>query len=74
VVVQHSLILKGADMDKEIVIRVMIPESVWRQVKSIAALEGKTVSTFVTKALLHELEADKKEIAEHEYSFKRREK
>lgn len=61
-------------MDKEIVIRVMIPESVWRQVKSIAALEGKTVSTFVTKALLHELEADKKEIAEHEYSFKRREK
>ena len=61
-------------MDKEIVIRVMIPESVWRQVKSIAALEGKTVSTFVTKALLHEIERDEKEIFEHNEAFKRREK
>ena len=61
-------------MDKEIVIRVMIPESVWRQVKSIAALEGKTVSTFVTKALLHEIERDEKEIAEHKEAFKRKEK
>ena len=61
-------------MDKEIVIRVMIAESVWRQVKSIAALEGKTVSTFVTKALLHEIERDMKEINEHYEAFKRREK
>jgi hypothetical protein len=61
-------------MDKEIVIRVMIPEFIWRQVKSLAALEGKTVSTFVSKALLHEIERDEVEIAEHKEAFKRREK
>jgi len=61
-------------MDKEIITRVKIPESIWRQVKSMAAIEGKTVSTFVTKALLHELERDEKEINEHYEAFKRREK